>query len=161
MRLTTLIVGILMSVSTLSAAEETDTKVNVGSLVITDHYIRATPPKAKVAAGYLTIENTGSNSETLLGGEVEFARKVEVHEMKMTDGVMKMRPLRNGITIQPGEIVTLKSGADHLMFMQINEPMVEGDVHEIKLLFEEAGEVEILFRVGSRSSRDSHSGHNH
>ena len=144
----------LLVISTASAGE-----TKVGSLVISEQNIRATVASAKVAAGYLTIRNEGSEPETLLGGTVDFAAKVDVHEMKVTDGVMKMRPLADGLLIPPGETVILKSGAEHLMFMKLKEPMTEGETRTVTLSFEKAGEVEVKFPVGSLSGE--HSGHTH
>ncbi|MEM8652520.1 MAG: copper chaperone PCu(A)C [Pseudomonadota bacterium] len=141
----------------ISMANAGETKI--GSLVISDQNIRATVASAKVAAGYLTIRNDGSQPDALLGGTVDFAAKVDVHEMKVTDGVMKMRPLADGLIIPPGETVILKSGAEHLMFMKLKEPMTEGETRTVRLSFEKAGEVEVKFPVGSLSGK--HSGHTH
>lgn len=155
--------GIVLSIAAsiglmlLAAASAMDTKV--GDLTITKQIIRATVPTAKVAAGYLTITNNGAEPDVLLGGNADFAGKVEIHEMKMTDGVMKMRPLTEGLVIAPGATVTLKPGAEHVMFMQLKEPMNEGDNHSVTLRFEKAGELELRFPVGDRSG--AHSGHTH
>ncbi|MEM8651312.1 MAG: copper chaperone PCu(A)C [Pseudomonadota bacterium] len=146
-----------LSFLVISIANAGETKI--GSLVISEQNIRATVASAKVAAGYLTIRNDGSEPDTLLGGTVDFAAKVDVHEMKMTDGIMKMRPLADGLAIPPGETVILKSGAEHLMFMKLKEPMTEGETRTVTLSFEKAGEVEVKFPVGSLSGE--HSGHTH
>ncbi len=133
--------------------------IKVGTLVIKDPNIRATLPAAKVAAGYLTIRNDGTEADRLLGGSMDFAAKVDVHEMKISDGVMKMRPLKDGLIIGPGEMVVLKPGAEHLMFMKLKEPMVEGQTRLVVLKFEKAGEIEVNFPVGDVSA--SHSQHTH
>src|SRR3982074_1213307 len=76
-------------------------EVKAGDLVITQAWSRATPNGAKIAGGYLTIENRGSAADRLLGGSGDIAGKVEVHEMATDNGVMKMRPLDKGLTIEP------------------------------------------------------------
>ena len=141
----------------LTVAFASETKV--GNLTIIDQNIRATVPTAKVAAGYLTIRNDGTEPDILLGATVAFAGKVEVHEMKVTDGVMRMRPLADGLVIPSGKTVILKSGAEHLMFMKLSEPMTEGDMHKVTLRFAIAGEVELMFPVGNISGGNS--GHTH
>jgi periplasmic copper chaperone A len=55
-----------------------------GDLVITQAWSRATPNGAKIAGGYLTIENKGAAPDRLVGGSGEIAGKVEVHEMLST-----------------------------------------------------------------------------
>jgi hypothetical protein len=77
------------------------------------------------------------------------AERVEVHEMSMTDGVMKMRPLPDGLTIKPGETVELKPGGFHMMFMDIKQPLKQGDTMKATLTFEKAGTVEVIFNVNS------------
>src|SRR3954471_24661594 len=82
-------------------------EVRVGDLVITQAWSRATPGGAKVAGGYLTIENKGAAPDRLIGGTADVAAKVQVHEMATSNGVMTMRPLDGGLTIEPGKTVKL------------------------------------------------------
>ena len=51
-------------------------EVKVGDLVITQAWSRATPGGAKVAGGYLTIENKGSAPDRLIGGSAAIAGKI-------------------------------------------------------------------------------------
>ena len=76
----------------LAAAPAHADEVRAGDLVITQAWSRATPGGAKVAGGYLTIENKGTAPDRLTGGSADVAAKVEVHEMAMNNGVMTMRP---------------------------------------------------------------------
>jgi copper(I)-binding protein len=92
----------------LFAAPALAQEVKAGDLVITQAWSRATPGGAKVAGGYLTIENKGPAPDRLIGGSAEVADKVEVHEMTTNNGVMTMRPLDQGLTIEPGKTVSLR-----------------------------------------------------
>ena len=71
----------------------------VGSLKIGHPWARATPKGASVGGGYMKITNTGTASDRLIGGSTDISRSFEVHEMTMDGGVMKMRPVANGIEI--------------------------------------------------------------
>src|SRR5215475_3509763 len=84
--------------------------VKAGDLVITQAWSRQTPSGAKVAGAYLTIENKGTAPDRLISGSGDIAGKVEVHEMAMDGGVMKMRPLDKGLVIDPGKTVKLAPG---------------------------------------------------
>src|SRR5436305_10777390 len=99
----------------LIAAPAEAEEVKAGDLVITQAWSRATPSGAKIAGGYLTIENKGTAPDRLLGGSGDIAAKVEVHEMTMNNGVMNMRPLDKGLAIEPGKTVKLAPGGYHLM----------------------------------------------
>ena len=56
-------------------------EVKAGDLVITQAWSRATPAGAKVAGGYLTIENKGAAPDRLLSGTGDIAGKVEIRPM--------------------------------------------------------------------------------
>lgn len=122
-------------------------EVKAGDLVITQTWSRATPGGAKVAGGYLTIENKGATADRLIGGSGDVAGKIEVHEMAMNNGVMTMRPLDNGLTIDPGKTVKLAPGGNHLMFFDLKQPLKQGDKVPVTLEFEKAGKVSVSFDV--------------
>jgi copper(I)-binding protein len=119
----------------------------LGDLTVTSPWTRATPGGAKIAGGYLKITNNGTSADRFVGAKSEPTDHVEIHEMSMTDGVMKMRPLPNGLEIKPGETVELKSGGYHLMFMDIKQPLKSGDTFKATLQFEKAGPLDVNFSV--------------
>jgi copper(I)-binding protein len=120
---------------------------HAGALDISGPWSRATPKGAPVAVGYLTIKNTGTTADRLIGGSSEAAAKVEVHEMTMDNGIMKMRPITGGLEIKPGESVELKPQGLHLMFIKPKNPLKQGDHVKATLEFEKAGKVEVDFDV--------------
>lgn len=126
-----------------AAAED----IKAGDLVISQAWTRATPKGAKTGGGYLTIENKGTAPDTLLGGSADVAGSVQVHEMSMENGVMKMRPLEKGLTIEPGKTVKLAPGGYHLMLMDLKIPLKKGDKLPLTLEFEKAGKVRVSFDV--------------
>lgn len=127
------------------AADAHDYKV--GNLEIVHPVARATPPGAPVSGGYMTIRNTGSEADRLVGGSADFAGKVEVHEMAMDGEVMKMRQLEDGLEIPAGGEVVLKPGGYHVMFMQMKDQLKPDTSRKATLVFEKAGEVEVDFHV--------------
>ena len=134
----------------LFAAPARAEEVKAGDLVITQAWSRATPGGAKIGGGYLTIENKGSAPDRLIGGSADIAGKVEVHEMAMNNGVMTMRPLDKGLTIEPGKTVKLAPGGYHLMMFDLKSPLKQGDKVPVTLEFEKAGKVTGLARRAGR-----------
>jgi periplasmic copper chaperone A len=132
----------LLSAGAVHAAE-----VKAGDLVISDSWSRATPGGAQVAGGYLTIANNGSTADRLVAGTADVAGKVEIHEMAMDNGVMKMRPLDKGLAIEPGKTVKLAPGGYHVMLMDLKGPLKEGDRVAVTLEFEKAGKVQTTLDV--------------
>jgi len=145
--------------STVVASAET----KLGDLMISDPFTRETLPNAPVAGGFLNIMNMGDTDETLIAATSDASATTEIHTMEMDGDVMKMRALEDGLVIPAGETVALKPGGYHLMFMQLNGPLVEGETVSVTLTFEQAGEVTIDLPVGAKNARamdHSHSDHN-
>lgn len=118
-----------------------------GSLKIGHPWTRATPGGAKVAGGFMTITNHGTAPDRLIGGASELAKTFELHEMKHEGGMMKMRALEQGLEIKPGETVELKPGGYHVMFIDLNRPVKEGDSIKGELSFEKAGKISVDFKA--------------
>lgn len=131
----------------LCAAPVRADDVKAGDLVISQAWSRATPGGAKVAGGYLTIENKGTAPDKLVAVTAEIAGKTEVHEMAMDNGVMKMRPLSKGLVIEPGKTVKLAPGGYHLMLQDLKGPFKEGEKVPVTLEFEKAGKVAVSLDV--------------
>ena len=78
-----------------------------GDIAIEAPWSRATPGGAKVAAGYLTIKNGGAAPDRLVSATADIAERTEIHEMSMTDGMMKMRQVTDGVAVPAGGSVAL------------------------------------------------------
>lgn len=142
-KLSALSAAVLVALATAASAHD----YTVGSLKIDHPWSRATPKGASVASGYMKITNNGTTPDRLTGGSTEAAKKLEVHEMSMEGGVMKMRQLQSGLEIPPGKTVELKPGSYHLMMTGIAKPFVKGAHVKASLSFEKAGKVDVEFDV--------------
>jgi copper(I)-binding protein len=146
MSVTRSIIGAALLACLLAAPARAE-EIKAGDLVITQAWSRATPGGAKIGSGYLTIENKGSAPDRLISGSADVADKVQVHEMATTNGVMTMRPLDNGLTIEPGKTVKLAPGGYHLMLFDLKTPLKQGDKVPVTLEFEKAGKVKLTLDV--------------
>ena len=146
--LRSILIGAAVSVLLVGSvfAQDASQSYKAGSLVIEAPWARATPAGARVAGGYLKITNRGPQPDRLIGGSLPAATDVEVHEMTMSDGIMRMRKL-DGLEIKPGQSVELKPGGYHLMFTGLREGLKEKQTVKGTLVFEKAGSVEIEYRV--------------
>jgi periplasmic copper chaperone A len=152
--------AVLLSVAGFGGAAAQEFKA--GDLSVDRPWSRATPAGAKVAAGYMVINNKGASPDRLVGISSSLAGRVEVHEMAMKDGVMTMRPVSGGLIVEPGKSVTLAPGGYHLMFMELKGPLKQGDKVPATLDFEKAGKVNVTFdvqSVGAQGPAPGHGGH--
>ncbi len=132
----------------------------VGELAIHHPWAKATLPNQPVGGGFMEITNNGSEADRLVSGAADFAGEVQIHEMSMDNGVMKMRQLADGIEIAPGQTVKLEPGGLHIMLMGLTQPLVEGERFPMTLTFEKAGTIEVEIAVeGVAAGADKHDGH--
>ncbi|WP_113154309.1 copper chaperone PCu(A)C [Nitratireductor sp. OM-1] len=135
--------------------------IQAGDLRISDPWVRAMLPGQPAGGGYLVIENTGAEDDTLTALASPRAGKVEIHTMEMNNDVMVMRPVEGGLTISAGESVTLEPGGLHIMFMQVEKGFQEGETVPVTLEFEKAGTVELELMAGPARGGMPEAGHNH
>jgi hypothetical protein len=74
----------------------------------------------------------------------------EVHETKMEGGVMKMSPVSK-VEVPAGGKVEFKPGGYHIMLMELQRDLKEGETITITLTFEKSGNVTVQASVKSQS----------
>lgn len=126
----------------------------IGSLEILAPWSRETPAAAPVAAGYLAIRNTGRSDDRLLAVESVAAQRVEIHEMRMDGGMMRMRQLTEGLPVPAGQTVALAPGGTHLMFIAPVHHARAGETLQAVLVFRDAGRLPIAFQVRGMATQE-------
>ncbi len=87
------------------------------------------------------FEITGGRRDTLLSAASEVAGEVMLHKSIMDEeGTMRMEHQEN-VPIPAGEIVKFEPGGLHVMLIDLHQDLVTGELIELKLLFENTGEV--------------------
>jgi periplasmic copper chaperone A len=125
-------------------------------IAVSEAWAAPTPAGVTVGAAYATITNTQNTPDTLVSAESARAGRVEVHEMRMDAGVMRMRRVEALIVPADGA-VAMAPGGLHLMLYDLSSPLTAGETIQIRLRFARAGEVEAAFTVRARGS--AHAGH--
>ena len=109
-------------------------------------WTRATPPGAKIAAGYLTIRNDSASVDRLVSASSPAAAKVQTHVTKTEEGISRMREMK-GYEIPAHGTFELKPGGAHLMLVDIKAPLKEGERVPLVLRFQRSGEVKVELEV--------------
>ena len=118
-----------------------------GDITVVTPWSRATPGGAKVATGYLVIENSAGTTDRLVSVTAEVAGRTEIHQMSMADGMMKMRHVTDGVPVPAHGSVALEPSSYHLMLLDLKRPLKEGETFSGSLSFERAGSVDVTFEV--------------
>ena len=104
-------------------------------LIISDAWVRATPPGKMMSAGYASIENQSNKAITVFGVSAEAAGHASLHETRIERDRSTMRPVAQ-LSIRAGERITLKPGGLHVMLMKLSEPLTDGQSIDICLKLE-------------------------
>ncbi|MBI5329322.1 MAG: copper chaperone PCu(A)C [Betaproteobacteria bacterium] len=114
----------------LSAALLTATPALAEGVKVENAWVRATAPGQKVAGGFMDL--TADADMVLTGGSSPVSRGFELHFMRMENGVMEMRPMKE-IPLPKGKTVSLEPGALHVMFIGLKGQIKTGDKVPVKL----------------------------
>lgn len=128
------------------------------SITVEQAWVRATVPGQAVAAAYMKIRS--SDKAALVGIRTPVAQKAEIHEMSMSHGVMKMRPL-NRLDLPADRAVELAPGGHHLMLTDISKPLKEGDEVPLTLTIEREDRTRVQVQVVAPVRGMSNSGAPH
>ncbi|MBI2241985.1 MAG: copper chaperone PCu(A)C [Magnetospirillum gryphiswaldense] len=115
-------------------------------LEVTGAFIRASPKVASSGAGFVTIKNTGKQDDKLVAASANVSKSVELHTHIKDGEIMRMRKVES-IAVPAGGAAELKPGGDHIMFIDLNAPLKEGDKVDVTLSFEKGGQVKVSVPV--------------
>jgi copper(I)-binding protein len=138
--------SLLLAVALASAALA-QAPYRVGAIEVTQPWVSATPNAALTAVAYATIVNRGAVPDRLISASSLVARSVELHEMSMAGGVMRMRAMGGGAAIGAGKTLVLSPGGEHLMLIGPTRPLRAGEKVPLTLTFAHAGRVNVEFDV--------------
>ncbi|KAA3644050.1 MAG: copper chaperone PCu(A)C [Chloroflexi bacterium] len=99
-------------------------------------------------AVYFMVENPTSQEDALINVRSRVADAAEVHLSIVSEsGVVSMEP-QETVHFAPDSQVEFAPGGLHVMLIRLNQDLFEGDVVELILEFERAGEIEIMAPIG-------------
>jgi periplasmic copper chaperone A len=125
-------------------------------IAVEEAWIRATPPGATTAAGYLIIR--ADSADRLLSVTSPAAERVEPHITVHEGDVARMREVK-GYDVPANGTLELKPGGAHLMFINIKAPMKEGMTVPATLKFQRVGDFKVEFQVHPLVAGGEHHGH--
>ena len=102
----------------------------------------------KVGAALMGLHS--DSDDRLVAATSPVSERVEIHTMSEENGVMKMRKI-DGIDLPADKIVALEPSGNHLMLMNLKEPLKAGSEIEVTLQFEKGKPVTVKVPVKSRS----------
>lgn len=110
------------------------------SVDIKNAWVRVSVQGQSATGAFMTL--TARENTTLVGVASPVAGVAEIHEMKMDNGIMKMRAVEGGLALPAGKTVELKPGGYHVMLMDLNTALPKDSTVPITLLLKDGNGVE-------------------
>lgn len=120
---------LILSLTLLAAVAQAQTTA-------TEAWVRGTVAAQKATGAFVQLRSP--DAARLVAASSPAAGRVEIHEMSMDGGVMKMREIP-GLDLPAGQTVELKPGGFHLMLMELKAPLKASDTVPLTLTIERAG----------------------
>ena len=104
-------------------------------VTVKDAWVRATVAQQKATGAFMQLQS--AQDAKLVAAQSPVAGVVEVHEMAMDNGVMKMRAVPS-LALPAGKAVELKPGGYHVMLMDLKAPLQKDTTIPLTLTFKNA-----------------------
>lgn len=144
MKRRTLLAGVV-ALAAFAAVPAIAQEAVTDTLEISGGFARASPKMVSAGAGFMQITSTGP-ADRLIGFSSPVCEHGELHTHIHDNGMMRMRQIE-AIDIPAGGSAVLAPGGLHLMFIDLVEPLEEGQDVPVTLTFENAGTVELSLPV--------------
>jgi copper(I)-binding protein len=118
-------------------------------------YIRSSIPGTTVSSSYMTIENKGQKTVTLIGASSKISSRIEIHQHTLLDGMMRMRQL-DLLEIKANQHVVLQPSGLHFMIFDLHQPLKASQKVELTLNFLNCPPVTIQVPVYSPLQQKKH-----
>ena len=136
-------ISLLLASLTFSAGALAASADNV---TVHEPYVRLAPPNAPATGAFMVIKNNGDKDVKVLKADNPASKVTELHTHLNEGGVMKMRQVA-AIDIKAKSEAVLQPGGLHVMLINMNAPLKEGDSVPITLTFDDGSSKKVDAKV--------------
>lgn len=112
-------------------------------VIVERAWTRATDADNRSAAIYFTLRNIGQATVDLIGVRTDRASIETLHKTTInTKGVVRMSAAPE-LRVAPGETLKLEPGGMHVMLIDVETPLVEGDTLPLRLKFYDGDDITV------------------
>lgn len=128
--------GLLIATPVLSAEQ----------IQIKDPWVRESLPGMTMTAGYFQLTNLSETQKVIVSAESDCAAKVEIHEHKFVDGLMKMQRV-DSLVVKKQSSVMFSPGGYHLMLFDVSTEVKRGHDCQMRLSFSDDVTIDFVASV--------------
>lgn len=129
-RVIALVFAALLTLSACGDGAGDDAGTQAGGIAVADAWVKATD--MQMSAAFAVLSNSGDTDATVVAVTTDITERAELHET--TDA--KMRQVTS-FTIPAGDSLMLEPGGNHLMLMELSDPIEPGQEIEFTLEFDD------------------------
>ena len=122
------------AIAVLAAAGIAVASTASAQIAVADPWVRGTVTGQKATGAFMQLKSSADTA--LVAAASPVAKIVEIHEMKVEGGMMKMNAV-DRLALPAGKPVDLKPGGYHVMLMDLVKPLKDGDTVPLQLTFED------------------------
>ena len=134
-------------------------------VTVSDAWARSSPTGVTMGAAYFDITSVVDDSLLAVSVSSDIAARAEIHEVvkamemsddasemhddEMHDGAMSMQEM-DALELPAGTLVQLVPGGNHVMLIDLAEPLVVGETFDLTLDFDQAPDLTVTVEVSDR-----------
>jgi len=126
-------------------------------VVIEDAWSRASIGTSRPGVAYMTLRNAGTEPVVVTGLRTDLAMMPMIHATTTdVQGVTRMAHM-DEVEIAAGKTVALAPGGLHVMLMDLQRPMVEGESYSLSVIFADGTEATVdvpILGIAARGPSD-------
>lgn len=157
--LTLLLAGCAQGAGSPAPGSEQETARQADALSTSETWAKAA--ESGMSAAFGILHNTSATPIALHQISNAQGDEIQIHEMRGTGKTMAQ--LEGDLVIEPGKDAVLAPGGNHLMFMDLQQPLVAAQTARLTLEFADGSSTEVDFPIrnfdGAKESYDEHAGH--
>lgn len=122
----------------IDASASTFAAVTQNGVTLLDGSVKAPPaPTARTVSAHLVLRNEGPGDKMLVSVSSPAAEKVELHSMKVDNGIARMRAAQDGIALPPKVAVDMMDAGYHVMLIGPRQQLKAGETVPVTLTFQD------------------------
>lgn len=110
------------------------------AVTVHDAWVREPMGGRNMTGAFAVVENTGATAKAIVAASSDISDKVELHEMKNENGMMKMSPVKKVDVPAKGKL-ELKPGSFHVMLFDVKKKIADGEKISLTFTFDDGSKV--------------------
>ena len=127
----------------------------IKNLVIHGGYSFETMEGQSNGAAYISIFNNSNNEYVIKSIKSDIANKVEIHDVKIENNIVKMKML-DVLKIKKNQQIFMQPGGKHIMLFGLKKKLVEGENYTLSIVLDKNQIIEAEILVVSKKLKEKY-----